>query len=36
MESPERMKSLLTRVATNGIRKELVLKMYFKVKIRLE
>lgn len=33
MESPESMKSLFTRVTTNGIMKELVLGMYFKVNL---
>ena len=36
MEHPGKMKLLFTKVTANDIMKELVLRMYFKVKIRLE
>jgi len=36
MEHPEKMKLLFTKVTTNDMMKELVLRMYFKVKVRLE
>ena len=36
MEHPEKMKLLFTKVTINDIMKEQVLRMYFKVKVRLE